>query len=197
MSRTRVQRHFFVDPALLSSRSFTAKVRTEESRMSIRVSIAAALLAATALSGVAQGQTTPYSTPDAYRDQRALPAPGDPASAEALLRARGEAYHRSDDARQTEEELRTTRALNDEIAAQNALADKADAAARLEHDAATTRYQIEVRQGEEQARAAAEATRAAQDQYDRDYAAWLEQVRLCRSGFREACAARPAWVKPQ
>lgn len=156
--------------------------------MSLRVSIAAALLAATALSGAAQGQTTPYSTPDAYRDQRTLPDAGDPASAEALQRARGEAYHRSDDARQTEEELRTTRALNDEIASRNSLADKADEAARLDHDAAVARLQIETRQIEERARADAEATRAAQDQYDRDYAAWLERVRLCRSGVRTACA---------
>lgn len=93
--------------------------------------------------------------------------------------------------------MRLTRALNDEIAAQNALADKADEAARLDYDAAVARHQIEVRQAEEQARAAAEATRAAQDQYDRDYAAWREQVRLCQSGFREACTARPAWVRPQ
>ena len=44
-----------------------------------------------------------------------------------------------------------------------------------------------MRQTEEQARAAAEATRAAQDQYDRDYAAWRERVRLCQSGVRAAC----------
>lgn len=92
--------------------------------------------------------------------------------------------------------LRTTRALNDEIAAQNALADKADEAARLDYDAALARHQIEVSQGEEWARAAAAAARAGQEQYDRDYAAWQEQVRLCQSGFREACTARPAWVGP-
>lgn len=46
-----------------------------------------------------------------------------------------------------------------------------------------------MRRNEEQAHAAAQATRAAQEQYDRDYAAWREQVRLCRSGVRSACAA--------
>ena len=66
----------------------------------------------------------------------------------------------------------------------------------LAHDAALARYQIEVRQTEERAHAEAEAARAAQDQYDRDYAAWQEQVRLCRTGFRPACTARPAWVAP-
>ena len=166
--------------------------------MTIRVCLAGVLWVASAFAGSVQAQTPdPYSAPDPYRDQRALPDPNDPAAREALLRARGEAYHRADDSRQTEEELRTTRALNAEIAAQNALADKADAAAQLDYEAALARHQIEVRQTEEQARAAAEATRAAQDQYDRDYAAWREQVRLCQSGFREACTARPAWVRPQ
>lgn len=137
-----------------------------------------------AQTGATADQTRPYSGPDAYRDRRALP---DATDREALLRARGEAYHRAGDDQQTEAEMRATRALNDEIAAQNALADKADAAARLDYDAALARHQIEVRQGEEQARAAAEATRAAQDQYDQDYAAWREQVRLCQSGVRAAC----------
>jgi uncharacterized protein YdiU (UPF0061 family) len=124
-----------------------------------------------------QAQT--YTGPGAYRDQRALP---DPADRDALLKARGEAYHRAGDNRQTEEELRATRALNDEITARNALADKVDADARLDYDAALARHEIAVRQGEEHAR-------AAQDQYDRDYASWREQVRLCQSGVRTACGA--------
>jgi len=160
--------------------------------MIIRASLICALLAA-----AAPVQAGPQEAPDPYRDQRALPDPNDPAAREALERARGEAYHRADDSKQTEEELRLTRALNAEIAAQNALADRADEAARLEYDAALARHQIEVRRLQEESRAAAEATRAAQDQYDRDYAAWREQVRLCQSGFREACTARPAWVRPQ
>lgn len=154
--------------------------------MTLRPSLLVLALALAASPAVAQSapQTRPYAGPDAYRDQRALP---DPADRDALLKARGEAYHRAGDDKQTEEELRATRALNDEIAAQNALADKADADARLDYDAALARHEIAVRQGEEQARAAAEATRAAQDQYDRDYAAWREQVRLCQSGVRAAC----------
>ena len=158
--------------------------------MTLRPSLLVLALAVAAAPAVAQNmphdasQAQPYTGPGAYRDQRALP---DPADRDALLKARGEAYHRAGDNRQTEEELRATRALNDEIAAQNVLADKADAAARLDYDAALARHQIEVRQGEEQARAAAEATRAAQDQYDKDYAAWREQVRLCQSGVRSAC----------
>lgn len=160
--------------------------------MIVRLSLSIIMLTTVALTGAVQAQTTPaapYAAPDPYRDQRTLPDPADPSSRDALLKARGEAYHRASDDQQTEEELRTTRALNDEIAAQNALADKADEAARLDYDAALARHQIEVRQIEEQARTAALATRAAQDQHDRDYAAWQEQVRLCRSGVRSACAS--------
>nr|WP_314438767.1 hypothetical protein [uncultured Brevundimonas sp.] len=153
----------------------------------------AATLAAALTAGAAMAQTSqpaPYVSSDTYRDQRALPTldPSDPKSRDAWLQARGEAYHRAPDSAQTEQELRTTQALNDEIAAQNALADKADEAARLDHDAAVARYQIEVRQAQERARAAAEATRAAQDQYDRDYAAWRDQVMRCQAGQRAACA---------
>ncbi|GAW41772.1 hypothetical protein SH203_02182 [Brevundimonas sp. SH203] len=154
--------------------------------MTLRPSLMVLALAVAASPALAQtaSQTQPYVGPDAYRDQRPLP---DPADREALLKARGEAYHRAGDDKQTEEELRATRALNDEIAARNALADKTEAEARLEYDAAVARRDIAVRQAEEQARAAAEATRAAQEQYDRDYAAWREQVRLCQSGVRSAC----------
>ena len=139
-----------------------------------------------ALAQAAQ-QSRAYASPDAYRDQRTLPDPSDPSSHDALLRARGETYHRADDSKQTEEELRATRALNAEIVARNEQADKDDAAARLDYETALARHQVEVRQNEEQARAAAEATRAAQDQYDREFAAWREQVRLCQSGVRAAC----------
>lgn len=133
--------------------------------------------------------STAYRAPDGYRDQRALPDAHDPAARDALLRARGEAYHRAPDSQQTEAELAATRALNAEIVAQNELAAKQEEADRLAHDAALARYQIEVRQTEERAHAEAEAARAAQDRYDRDYAAWMEQVKACQSGVRAACAA--------
>lgn len=151
--------------------------------MIIRTALICALLGA-----AAPALAAPQQTPDPYRDQRVLPDPNDPKAREALEQARGEAYHRADDSKQTEEELRTTRALNAEIAAQNELADRSDEAARLEYDAALARHQIEVRRIQEETRAAAEATRAAQEQYDRDYAAWRERVRLCQSGVRTACA---------
>ena len=147
-----------------------------------------------------QAQTSdpaPYAPQGDYRDQRQLPprpSPDDPAARAAWERARGEAYRRAPDSAQTEAELAATRALNAEITAQNDLAARQEAADRLAHDAALARYQIEVQQTEARARAAAEATRAAQDQYDRDYAAWEEGVRACEAGVRAACgtpAPRP------
>ncbi|MDQ1154600.1 hypothetical protein [Brevundimonas sp. SORGH_AS_0993] len=159
---------------------------------SVGVVLTAALTGAP-LSAVAAIQVDKsQAAADPYRDQRILPDPSDPASRDAVLKARGEAYHHAPDSQQTPEELAETRRLNDRIAAANAAADRADAAARLDYDAALARYQIEVRRNAEQAQAAAQATRAAQERYDRDYAAWREQVRLCQSGVRSACAAPAA-----
>lgn len=160
--------------------------------MKIPLLSAAAVLSMLA-AGAAAAQTpqpAPYAASDGYRDQRALPTldPNDPKSRDAWLQARGEAYHRAPDSAQTEEELRATRILNDEITARNDLADRADEASRLEYDAAFARYQVELRRTQERARADAEATRAAQDQYDRDYAAWRDLVMRCQAGQRAACA---------
>lgn len=168
--------------------------------VALTLALAAALSVAGVASALEQGQdggeagtpapsaSTAYRAPDGYRDQRALPDAHDPAAREALLQARGEAYRRAPDSQQTEAELAATRALNAEIVAQNDLAAKQEEADRLAHDAALARYQIEVRQTEERAHAEAEAARAAQNQYDRDYAAWMERVKACQSGVRAACA---------
>ena len=164
--------------------SRTSRIGALTAAAALASTLTVGLAAPTLAMAQAAQQTRAYAAPDAYRDQRTLP---DPSSRDALLRARGETYHRADDSKQTEEELRATRALNAEIVARNEQADKDDAAARLDYETALARHQVEVRQNEEQARAAAEATRAAQDQYDRDYAAWREQVRLCQSGVRAAC----------
>lgn len=152
-----------------------------------------AAVAALAAAPVA-AQTTPYAPRDDYRDQRALPAPppaGDAAARAAWEQARGEAYHRAPDSAQTEAELAATRALNAEIVAQNDLAAKQEEADRLAYDTALARHQVEVEQTEARARSAAEAARAAQAQYDRDYAAWEARVRACQAGDRAACAPPP------
>ncbi len=163
-------------------------------RPQLVIAALAAVLATQAQAQV-QAQTpdpAPYAPQGDYRDQRQLPprpSGDDPAARAAWERARGEAYRRAPDSAQTETELAATRALNAEIVAQNELAAKQEAADQLAHDAALARYQIEVQQTEERARAAAEAARAAQDQYDRDYAAWEERVRACEAGVRAACGA--------
>lgn len=162
----------------------------------IGVILTAALLSAP-LPAIAADQSKSPAVADPYRDQRALPDPTDPASRDAVLRARGEAYHRASDSEQTPEELAETRRLNDQIVAANDAAGKAEAAAQLEYDAALARYQTEVRRNAEQAEAATQAARAAQEQYDRDYAAWREQVRLCESGVRSACAPTPPAPTPR
>jgi len=162
--------------------------------------LVAAVLAAT-WPGLGAAQTVPqddpYSAPDPYAQPAPASHPNDPAAREAASRARGETYHRAPDGQQTEAELRQTRALNDEVAAQNALAANQEAAERLDYDAAVLRHRIEAERAETKRQIAADAVRAAQEQYDRDYAAWREQVRLCQAGFREACTARPAWAGPR
>lgn len=142
-------------------------------------------------------QDDPYSAPDPYAQPRpatpAVPAapaydPGDPAARDAFLRARGETSHRAPDEQQTEEELRQTRALNDEIVAQNALAASQEDAERLSYDAAVLRHRLEAERVEAERQLAADAARAAQEQYDRDYATWQARVRACEAGQRAACA---------
>ena len=97
-----------------------------------------------------------------------------------LLRQRGETYRRAGDERQDPEEVRTTSALNAEIAAQNALADNADAAANADYDAVQRRYQDEAAAAEaarlryEDESRAAEAARV---RYEQDLAAWEATTR--------------------
>jgi hypothetical protein len=53
----------------------------------------------------------------------------------------GEAYHRADDSEQDPDELRTTRALNDEVAARNQLAENQDRADQEAFELERARYQ--------------------------------------------------------
>ena len=104
--------------------------------------------------------------------------PADPVS--DLLRQRGETYRRAGDDQQNPDEVRTTSALNAEIAAQNALADNADAAANADYDAVQRRYQDEAAAAEaarlryEDESRAAEAARL---RYEQDRAAWEANAR--------------------
>lgn len=115
-----------------------------------------------------------------------------PDPVEELLRARGESYHRAPDAAQDPAEVRITRALNDEIAARDALAENQERADREAADAAQARYNTEM--------AAAEADRARYDQslraaeearrrYELELADWRATIDACRRGDRVRCAA--------
>ena len=115
-----------------------------------------------------------------------------PDPVEALLQAADEDHDRAPDARQDPEAVRVTRALNDEIAARDALAENQERADREAADAAQASYEREMAAAdanraryEEDLRAAEEARR----RYDLEIADWRATVEACRRGDRARCAA--------
>ena len=119
---------------------------------------------------------------------------GDPVA--ELLRRQGERYRRAPDSAQDPDELRRTQALNDEIVAQNDLAENEDRANAVAHAKAQARYQTELEAAEAEARAARERHEAdlrtaaeAQAAYDRQMADWRATVAACERGDRARCNA--------
>ena len=113
-----------------------------------------------------------------------------------LLRRQGERYHRAPDSAQNPDELRRTQALNDEIVAQNDLAENEDRTNQAAYAEAQRRYQAEVAQSDAQARAAREqheadlrAAAEAQARYDGEMADWRATVAACERGDRARCNA--------
>ncbi|WEK57414.1 MAG: cell wall hydrolase [Candidatus Brevundimonas phytovorans] len=144
-------------------------------------------LLATALSAVLTGPTL-AQTPTPPNPAPA--APSDPVA--DLLRRQGERYHRAPDAAQDPDELRQTQALNDEIVAQNDLAENEDRAAAAAHAKAQAQYQSELETAEAERllyeadlRAAAEAKAL----YERQMADWQATVAACERGDRARCEA--------
>lgn len=126
--------------------------------------------------------------------QQSPPPQSDPVG--EMMRARGEAYHRAPDSAQTPDELRRTRALNDEIVAQNDLAESQDRASQAAFAEAQRRYQAELDQEQADARAAntrheadLRAAAEAQARYDREMADWRATVAACERGDRVRCNA--------
>jgi TolA-binding protein len=106
----------------------------------------------------------------------------------------GEAYRRGDDAQQTPEELRMTRALNDEIASRNQLAENQERADQAEYEARRASYEQTVTTATQARLAYEEDVRraeAAQRQWEADRARWEADVRACQAGDRMGCAAPP------
>ena len=111
----------------------------------------------------------------------------------------GEAYHRAEDSEQTPEELRTTRALNDEIASRNQLAEnqeRADQAAfeaeRAKYEAtvtASTQAQLAYEEDVRRSSAAQSEWQAEQARWQAQRARWEADVRACNAGDRTRCAA--------
>lgn len=110
--------------------------------------------------------------------------------------APGEAYHRADDAQQTPEELRITRALNDEITARNTLIENQEQADRRAYEAARAQYdreraaEAEVAQSDkEQYDRAARAAEEAQRRYELAMRDWQATVAACQRGDTARCKA--------
>lgn len=120
---------------------------------------------------------------------------------EELLRARGESYHRAPDSEQDPEEVRITRALNDEIAARDALVDNQERADREAADAAQARYDREMAAADADRARYDESLRAADEarrRYELELADWHATMDACRRGDRARCAAgyMPARTPP-
>jgi len=104
----------------------------------------------------------------------------------------GEAYHRADDAEQDPEELRTTRALNDEIVSRNNLAEAQDRADQAASEADRARYEADVAVANADRLTYEEDARRYRDDQARwqaERAQWEADVRACRNGDRARCAA--------
>ncbi len=153
--------------------------------ITIRTGAFVAMLALAMASGVAA------------QDQKPGAQAGSGDRADQLLNAPapvtdGEAYHRADDTEQDPAEVRTTQALNDEIASRNDLAanqERADQAAfeaeRAKHEAVVAQATADRLAYEESVRQSAEAQR----RWEADRARWEADVRACEAGDRTRCAA--------
>ena len=117
-------------------------------------------------------------------------APSDPVA--DLLRRQGERYHRAPDSAQDPDELRRTQALNDEITAQNDLAENEDRANAAAHAKAQAQYQSELETAEaERLRYESDLRTAAEAKalYERQMADWQATVAACERGDRARCNA--------
>ena len=131
---------------------------------------------------------SPAQTPKPAQPAQATPS--DPVA--DLLRSQGERYHRAPDTAQDPDELRRTQALNNEITAQNDLAENEDRANAAAHAKAQAQYQAELEAAEiERQRHEADLRTAAEAQaaYERQMADWRATVAACERGDRSRCNA--------
>lgn len=105
----------------------------------------------------------------------------------------GEAWHRAPDEQQDPAELRTTRALNDEILQRNLLAENQERADQAAFAAERARYEAEATRAREAQLAYEAALREAEAEQQRwaaERARWEADVRACEAGDRSRCSTR-------
>jgi hypothetical protein len=158
----------------------------------MRTRILPAALAFALAAGAAQAQQPSIQTRPSDQADQLLGQAG-PASPAPVND--GEAYHRADDAEQNPVEVRTTQALNDEIASRNQLAENQERADQAAFEAERAKHEETVAAAT-QARLAYEEdvrrSEAAQRQWEADRARWEADVRACQAGDRSRCA-RPRY----
>lgn len=157
---------------------------------------ACAAVLSIALAGAAQaqksdGQTRSGDQADALLSQAVTTQASPPVND-------GEAYHRAPDSAQDPTEVRTTQALNDEIASRNQLAENQEQADQAAFEAERAKYEETVTQStqaqlayEEDVRrsnAAQADWQAEQARWQAERARWEADVRACRAGDRTRCA---------
>ncbi|MFC5344277.1 hypothetical protein ACETK8_00230 [Brevundimonas staleyi] len=105
----------------------------------------------------------------------------------------GEAYHRADDSEQDPAEVRTTQALNDEIASRNQLAQNQEDADRARYEetvTASTQAQLAYEADVRRSQAAQSDWEAEQARWQAERARWEADVRACEAGNRSRCSTR-------
>ncbi|MDP3403995.1 MAG: cell wall hydrolase [Brevundimonas sp.] len=158
----------------------------------IRTGMAAGVLAVLLVAGATQAQSPArQATPPDPVAALLPPAPAPAKPAPAVND--GEAWHRAPDEQQDPEELRVTRALNDEILQRNLLAENQERADRAAFEAERARHEAEVtraRQAQLAYEAALREAEAAQRRWAADRAQWEADIRACEAGDRTRCPTR-------
>jgi hypothetical protein len=155
--------------------------------MMIRTGTVTALVAALAFAGGVQAQST---KPPADRADALLTAAATPQTTPVND---GEAYHRADDAEQDPAEVRTTQALNDEIASRNQLAQNQEDADRAKYEetvTVSTQAQLAYEEDVRRSQAAQSEWEAEQARWQAERARWEADVRACEAGDRTRCSTR-------
>lgn len=164
----------------------TADVREGDETM-IRTTPVIACVAALAVAGAVQAQSAkpPADRADALLNMAA--------ATQTPPVEDGEASHRAEDAEQDPAEIRTTQALNDEIASRNRLAQNQEDADRAKYEetvTASTEARLAYEEDLRRSQAAQSDWEAEQARWLTERARWEADVRACEAGDRTRCSTR-------